>query len=59
VGGLEPPPRKAAPEVQTFLHLLMQHCGPQAIYGLPSTFLFTRFHSYYGRVRQRASQRYS
>jgi hypothetical protein len=27
---LEPPPRKATPEVQTFLHLLVQHHGHQA-----------------------------
>ena len=30
VSGLRPPPRKAAPEVQNFLHLLVQHRGPRA-----------------------------
>ena len=27
---MRPPPRKAAPEVQNFLHLLVQHRGPRA-----------------------------
>ena len=30
VSGLGPPPRKAAPEVQNFLHLLVQHRGQRA-----------------------------
>src|SRR5260370_12439908 len=30
VSGLRPPPRKAAPEVQNFLHLLVQHRGQRA-----------------------------
>ena len=30
VSGLRPPPLKVAPEVQNFLHLLVQHRGPRA-----------------------------